>query len=148
MFQTKPINGRWLADCRAKGWTLGKTLTMCPELEPLKRKLLSLGGTAACIWGEPDYEAIMTRGQAWDGRDVLRGPGAASRCHGNVSRLWETNKDFRICTGWALSDDGMWRSHSWGLLGDKIVETTASRVGYFGFVMTDDEAARFAAGNL
>jgi hypothetical protein len=38
-----------------------------------------------------------------------------SRCHENVARLW-TDKRWglvAIGTGYALSEDGLWRRHSW-----------------------------------
>jgi hypothetical protein len=48
-----------------------------------------------------------------------------------------------IATGYALSG-GLWRQHSWGLEGDRVIEPTAPREKYFGFVLTEDEAAWFA----
>lgn len=51
-----------------------------------------------------------------------------------------------IMTGYALSDDGIWRAHSWGVdltTGDTI-ETTDARWLYFGFRLSPDEAERFS----
>ena len=34
--------------------------------------------------------------------------------------------------GYGLSEDGLWREHYWGMKDNHIVETTISRIGYFG----------------
>jgi hypothetical protein len=49
----------------------------------------------------------------------------------------------KITTGWALSDDGLWRQHSWILRGKTVIETTETRVRYFGVTLTDAEAEQF-----
>lgn len=146
MFQTKPITGEWLHNCRVHGWTREGKLADS-TLEPLKQKLLSLGGTAACIWTEPDFDALMARGQVWDGKDAVYTGGESSRCHEQTAQLWYQRKaGMKLCTGWALSPDGMWRQHSWGLLDGKVIETTPSeRSAYYGFVMNDAEASLFAS---
>ncbi len=47
---------------------------------------------------------------------VIYRPMEPSRCHRNVARLWtEKKKGSRLVgigTGYALSDDGLWRRHS------------------------------------
>jgi len=80
--------------------------------------------------------------------------GQANRCHANTSNLWLANKDQHeivICTGYALSNDGMWRQHSWLALrrprSIQIIETTERRVAYFGFAMTEEEAMKFIENN-
>ena len=40
-----------------------------------------------------------------------------------------------VGTGYALSDDGLWRSHSWVLTKKRIIETTVSRVKYLGLAL-------------
>jgi len=54
----------------------------------------------------------------------------------------------RIVTRYALSDDGMWRQHSWVLVGERLVETTEEREQYFGVVLSDGEAEEFRRWNL
>jgi hypothetical protein len=49
-----------------------------------------------------------------------------------------------VATGYALSDDGLWRQHSWGMRRDAIIETTEARVLYFGFLMQEADANSFA----
>ena len=54
-------------------------------------------------------------------------------------------------TGYALSDDGMWRQHSWCICdaGEEyiedsiIIETTEKRLAYFGFIMDEEESEEF-----
>lgn len=71
--------------------------------------------------------------------------GAPNRCHQNAARLWKDSDGFiKPCTGLALAPDGAWRSHSWGLRGRKVVETTVRAVAYFGVVLEDRHAAQFA----
>lgn len=120
----------------------------------LSKKLLSFCGDAACIIEpEEDYENIMKYGQFWLGKSALLMKGVRSRCHNNACRLWINNKhNTRICTGYALSKDGIWRQHSWLIMlnraSNKIIETTVKRVAYFGFVMDEETAEEFCIYNL
>ena len=52
-----------------------------------------------------------------------------------------------IATGYALSDDGLWRQHTWGILRDGILETTEARIEYFGLLLQGERADEFAASN-
>jgi hypothetical protein len=58
--------------------------------------------------------------------------GAKNDCHRNTAKLWRAGKLDAICVGYGLSEDGLWREHYWGVKDDHIVETTVSRVAYFG----------------
>lgn len=54
-----------------------------------------------------------------------------STCHGNVRYLYENGYIKELHTGFALSSDGKWRFHSWGIgFDDIIVETTELRLAY------------------
>ncbi len=56
-----------------------------------------------------------------------------SRCHDNCDKLYLHKEIANVCTGYALSSDGLWRYHSWGLdYDDVIIETTSERILYFG----------------
>jgi hypothetical protein len=47
-------------------------------------------------------------------------------------------------SGYGLSDDGMWRMHTWLISFDsRIVETTVAREAYFGGLLREDAAERF-----
>lgn len=119
----------------------------------LKDRLLSFGGELACLaFYEKDYDAIMERGQFWYGEHIRFKKGLPSQCHFNSARMWDVNRGkCQIATGYALSDDGCWRQHSWVVqpLATKyrLWETTESRIAYFGFVMTDEECERFLNEN-
>lgn len=119
----------------------------------LREKLLSFGGIEACLpLVEEDYDAIMERGEFFYGSSYMR-KGRPSRCHENASLLWDANRNnTKIATGYALSEDGLWRQHSWvvqelesGRL--RVWETTVRRVAYFGFVMTEEECEKFLYWN-
>lgn len=126
----------------------------------LRDKLLAIGGCEVCMpVTEDDYDDIMQYGQIWDNLRTIRMKGRPSQCHSNAAELWynnrksSTEKDFAviICTGYALSDDGLWRQHSWliqaGPRSNVLVETTEPRVCYFGFGMTFDQAEDFEYWN-
>ena len=62
--------------------------------------------------------------------------------------LWYKNKDrCFIATGYALSEDGLWRCHSWVVQPMartvRVWETTVKRVAYFGVVLTSEECEDF-----
>ena len=74
--------------------------------------------------------------------------GLASQCHVNTAHLWLEGRVQGIATGYALSDDGLWRQHSWGLDDHgRIVETTEERIAYFGFRLNGSESREFADAN-
>lgn len=117
-------------------------------------RLLYIGGEEVLIPGgyEKDYENIVKYGQLWSGQGSVLMKGEPCHCHSNASNLWEQNKDKTvICTGYALSKDGLWRQHSWLVWlkprVNKIVETTVPRVAYYGFAMTTEMSGEFAGEN-
>jgi len=78
--------------------------------------------------------------------------GRPNRCHANAASLWLNNMDdTRICTGYALSKDGMWRQHSWLIhfkeKSNQIIETTTPRIGYYGFVLNTEQCIKFVSKN-
>jgi hypothetical protein len=117
----------------------------------LQERLLSIGGEA-CVMPvlEEDYQKIMLRGDSTaptpDAPLVFK-KGANCHCHANSARLYEKHKRYSLCTGYALSQDGVWRPHSWCRNGKRIVETTTPRLVYFGFTMTKEEAEEFSYSN-
>ena len=79
--------------------------------------------------------------------------GEDCHCHSNSALLWEVNKDKTvICTGYALSADGMWRQHSWLIhrkpRSNRVVETTEPRILYYGFAMTPELCEEFVNENV
>lgn len=156
----KLMSKDWKNWCRKKFWfqnTMEEAKGLYPAMDErlftLKDKLLSFAGNAVCL---PDYEEdlenILDYGQFWIGYTAELVKGQACHCHANASRIWEKNKDtMTICTGYALSDDGMWRQHSWVAQKQpcmhQIIETTERRVLYFGFAMTPELCENFAKNN-
>ena len=117
----------------------------------IKDRLLEVGGTRIIMpMFDEDTEKIESRGQFWLGSRAIMRIGRPSQCHANSANLYSANKDkLRICTGYALSEDGIWRQHSWCIWGkenfNRIVETTLGRVLYYGFVMEPDECEEFCS---
>ena len=119
----------------------------------LRDSLLKFGGEAVCMPSvEEDLEKLLSRGQLWSGVGSKLMKGRPISCHENSCNLWEANQDkLFISTGYALSDDGMWRQHSWCVFPKarsvNMIETTVKRELYFGFVMTLDEIEDFGLNN-
>ena len=99
---------------------------------------------------EPYLDQLLAYGEELDGSVELV-PGKAHDCHANSARLWRGNRAaLAIATGYALSEDGLWRQHSWIIRKypttkqPRILETTLTRVKYFGCILDDDEAEVFS----
>jgi hypothetical protein len=45
----------------------------------------------------------------------------------------------------SVGENGLWRNHSWGLTEQGIIETTVSRIGYFGVRLEGEGADLFTA---
>ena len=91
-----------------------------------------------------EFASIYKRGKFSDSGKAVRRPMRHSNCHGNVSALYQDKKIDHIVTGFALTTDGAWREHTWGLKDGDIVETTVRRLLYFGKVLDEKEADSFA----
>lgn len=152
-------DAKWDARLQEQWWyneaTIQKELEKDPWMNTglltLHKKLLSFGGVRTVLpVVEDDLRNILERGQLWLGRLPKMMPGQPSQCHRNSCACWKANKSRAIlCTGYALSEDGLWRQHSWlvAFHHQQIVETTVPRVAYFGFAMTTEEAENFCAEN-
>lgn len=129
------------------------------DFQRLHAILLAIGGEETCFpCMEEDMKAILERSYYHNGTSKMM-KGRPSQCHGNVCELWQLNHDaldVRICTGYALSSDGLWRQHSWLVHNYstktqqrmRIIETTEKRVAYYGFELTTEEAEKFCYFNL
>ena len=104
---------------RKESSTLEDMKKMHPSMDnhlfDLRQKLLTFAGETVCFPPcEEDLDNILNYGQFWVGSNAKLMRGEPSRCHANSANLWEQNKEAtRICTGYALSEDGIWRQHSW-----------------------------------
>lgn len=108
-----------------------------------------------------EMQRVTQKGRFFPGTPVCTMPGDPSRCHANVCRLWTKGVAIAITTGYALSDDGRWREHTWGVArrrmrcGDidtidagDVVETTETRVCYFGYMLNRVMANGFVRANM
>ena len=118
-----------------------------PGLAILRARLLEIGGEELVARDEPDLKSILSQGKHMDEPVVLT-PMLDSACHENVSALWAKGALAGIATGYALSEDGLWRQHSWGVSDAGIVETTEVRECYFGATLSMPQADVFATSNL
>jgi hypothetical protein len=119
-----------------------------PELNPLRKKLLKMGGTEIVGAPEPQLKKIMKRGEIID-LPVKMHRMRAINCHQNTSELYHDEKIDSIVTGWVLDyRDCVWRQHTWGIKGDKIIETTVKRKTYYGVILNDKEGTKFMKAEL
>ena len=96
-----------------------------------------------------DVERLFRDGIVRDGKDfILRGKKGSS-CHENSERLALADDNIDIYTGLALSDDGMWRVHTWVYDNKKgkFIETTVKREKYFGYKLNEGEREDFIFQN-
>ena len=97
---------------------------------------------------EEDLNALIKRGTFY-GKPIKHIKGEPCHCHSNVSRLFE--KDIcQIVTGYAMpTDDPAWRQHTWGFdVNNHILyETTSNYKKYFGVLLSEKEARKFAREN-
>ena len=129
---------------------LSEAISRQPELERLKELLLDLGGEFLVAPPKPDQDVPMLLEQGV----LMSGPimfhvMESSSCHRNVASVWIC-KEFGIvgiATGYAFSDDGLWRQHSWGVLRNGVLETAEERLKYFGLLLQGKDAAFFAESN-
>jgi hypothetical protein len=113
------------------------------------RTLLSFGGSLVVPPRdpEPDLEALLAGASAF-GSEVRFTQAGAGECHGNVAALWIDGAIASIGTGYALSDDQLWRQHSWGVDAEGVlVETTDERSAYVGVVLPEGTPSMQFAGS-
>lgn len=114
--------------------------------EGFQRCVLRHGGRRVVPPFKPDplIGLLTVEARVIDGASVEVSNGDPSDCHRNAVGLWRTGECDAIGTGYALSTDGLWRQHSWGVREGEPVETTVRRLKYFGIVMSDEKARWFA----
>lgn len=147
MINTNPMAPEWKKTLGEMGMTKDVKHPNL-DLEPLKSKLLSIGGEAVVIHREPEVDKILSRGRLFLGEGAPIRKGNNCRCHENAAKNF-VQLGYGIATGYALSVDGAWRQHSWNLDDEKgtPIETTEPRVAYFGFILNEDESKQFAEEN-
>lgn len=154
--QVEPMDKEWKENIKDKWWMKPRPSILSEEyglhderLFDLRQRLLSFGGEAVCL-PEEDMciQKTLRYGQLWFGDQAQYIPMKKSQCHLNSLFLTEgDNPNLYMCTGYALSEDGMWREHSWVIdrenLDNKIIETTTRRVLYYGYVLNSYEREKF-----
>ena len=122
-----------------------------PRLADLEKRLLDAGGLVALLFlPEPHVGELLERGRTFPECWPQLRRDKQSDCHRNAARLFcRTKGAVRIASGYALSDDSLWRQHSWGVKAKtrRVIETTEHRLRYFGFVLNDAESMEFLLGN-
>ena len=115
------------------------------EWEQLAKRLLAIGGERVVVpmWGDEHLSRYLTEGRSFDVDGLRYEPGEPIRCHQNVSYIFLDGAG-AIATGFALSEDGYWRQHSWAVADDTVIETTTIRTGYFGLLLEGEEARAWA----
>ena len=149
-----PMNEEWKKNVQEmqlfneKATAYWLTDEMKRTLKALHDKILSFGGDEVLLnQRDDDAELIFNRGQFFYGSKYFK-KGENNHCHENAAYLWDANRGrCNIATGYALSEDGLWRQHSWVVQPMtrtvKVWETTVGRVAYFGVVFTDEESEKF-----
>lgn len=128
-----------------KRWNTGEY----NELIPLRKKLLSISGDEMVPSKEQDLDKIISRGDKIDTHNIIFVEGRTNECHENSALLYKNNDSVtEIGTGWALSDDGLWRQHSWAMRGSELIETTVERSVYYGILLKNNEAQEFVNENI
>jgi len=122
---------------------LSEGIKKMPELLKLSKRLKLLEENTILLPGlwetNSEIKRLIFRGEVFEGTDYFD-LGGVSQCHNNVIDKYLLNNDYDMVTGYALSEDGLWRSHSWLLKDSKVYETTESRLMYFGVVLKDTES--------
>jgi hypothetical protein len=129
---------------------LRAAVSLQPEIKTLRALLLDLGGTemVAPPRRDSDLLALIAAGFVMDDPVKIELM-ERNACHQNLARLWRRDRNglVGIGTGYALSDDGLWRQHSWGVTQRRVIETTQVRAMYFGCLLQGQDADSFAAAN-
>jgi hypothetical protein len=112
--------------------------------EELSERLLELGGLAVVppvhIEGIEFFVARAGASFAYGGFVA----GEPNACHANSAELFLSGAVAALASGFALSSDGLWRMHSWGVdSAGRAVETTVRREAYFGILFEGEAAQEF-----
>lgn len=119
------------------------------RLHPLRKRLLDIGGERVVVTEDVDHDEILSRGIALNGGATAFPYAPPSSCHATAAVFWVHDPGrVKIMTGYALSDDGCWRRHSWARSGELVLEPTVMREKYFGYELNRDETIRFVVGEL
>ncbi len=122
--------------------------TAYKELQEVETYLLALGGRELVYMPLiiPVFY-LRLHGHTFENYPVKIITGKPTYCHDNVIAKWKKNKKrYTMVTGYGLSNDGLWRQHSW-LIDTKntiLLETTVARILYYGVLLEGTIAELFA----
>lgn len=115
----------------------------------LRNKLLRIGGIDVDFIEDPYLQTIADAGALFANTVVRITRGRPNECHRSASRFWPNGTCAAIATGYYLGPDGIWRQHSWGVMGnDGILDTHSAGRLYFGVRLGGIEAVKFAEDQL
>jgi hypothetical protein len=117
------------------------------EWDAMVKVILAHGGELVTppMYVDKGAKVFTTRGHVQTGKVMMK-KGEPRDCHNNVIAMFRAGRVDGIGTGYALSDDGLWRSHSWGVRANgTIIETTERRCSYFGVTLVGTAAETFCA---
>ena len=95
---------------------------------------------------EEDLRALLSGTCTTRKVRLVKGP--PNSCHETTALAWFAGKLDAVVTGYALSEDGLWRQHSWGLSNNVVIEPTEKRTAYFGIELHGEAANEFATNQL
>lgn len=107
--------------------------------DELVKKLLSMGGSRVVDQHDPFAPLIHWYGQLTPTDKVDLKVMQPNLCHWNCKKLAKRSKNYAHFYGYGLSEDGLWRAHSWvyDFKHRRILETTEKRLKYFGVIIGD-----------
>lgn len=121
------------------------------KIQKFCKDLLEIGGHRVSVWfaDEELIPYILDVGEIVKYQKFRLEKGEERECHANSTSMWRKNPGkYQIMTGYALSEDGIWRRHTWLLADEELIETTIKRENYFGCKLEEDIAEAFAISYL
>jgi hypothetical protein len=105
-----------------------------PDMKLLRKILLNIGGEEVVFYfPEPFLVTLLEFGEKFFRGDARLVVGRDNLCHNNSKYLSMKYNTYKLYHGYALSDDGLWRQHSWCLTKTgNVIETTDIREIYYG----------------
>lgn len=113
-------------------------------LKELKNKLLEIEKNTFLVTPkfDDDINILLKHGVVFKNTDKIIKWLKPSQCHENSLIIYLNNDNkYDIYTWYALSDDWLWRQHSWLIdkKNNKTIETTVWRVKYFWFKLKNTQ---------
>lgn len=141
-----------------------RVTAMLPAYADLRSRLLGLGGLEVVLPRYDEFSEVeqrrqaydvqqaLGRGETWQGGNATLEMGTENSCHANVARLRSSGRG-SVASGWALAGDGLWREHSWLIVGPtgsthSLLETTQPWLLYHGYLLDARETAWFIHSEL